>query len=175
MRIEWKIQKNAGHLRPKLRYRLSLEPFELSLAVPMVRISSTIPKPQDAWQSHVWPGTLECGGKCPTATYDLCTPSHKTGSADGVLTLPARPDNRYPEVEESFCRLRRAYESALMDAYRNSAFEVRGSMEMTSETRQRIAPAAAAARFLQAVGLAPRPPAACADSGETDYFHSQKN
>ncbi len=154
MRIEWTIRKKTGHLRPKLHYRLALEAFEVDLAVPMVRIASTIPKPPDAWQSHVWPGTLERGEDPPKAVYDLCSPSHKTAYLEEVLTLPARPDNRYPEVEESFRRLRQSYETALFEAYQNSAFEIRGDLEMTPETKRRIAPAAAAARFLEAVGMA---------------------
>ena len=154
MHIEWKIRKKAGHRRPKLDYRLALEPFEIELAVPMVRITSTIPKPPDPWQSHVWPGTLERGLQAPDAVYDLCTPSHKTGSCHEVLTMPARCDKCYPEVEQSFRELRRAYEQVLLEAYENSAFEIDGRLEMTAETKRRIAPAAAAARFVEALGLA---------------------
>ena len=79
MRIEWTIQKRAGHLRPKLHYSMTLEDFEIELAVPMVQIASTIPKPLDAGQHYVWPGTKECGREKPTQVYDLCSSSHKTG------------------------------------------------------------------------------------------------
>jgi hypothetical protein len=68
-----------------------------------------------------------------------------------MLMLPMRPGNDYPEVEASFCRLRRAYEEALLAAYANSAFETRGSLGMSSETKRRFAPAVAAQRFLALV------------------------
>lgn len=151
MLIEWTIQKKAGHLRPKLHYGITLEAFEIELAVPMVRITSTIPKPPDAGQHYVWPGTKERGKEMPEAVYDLCTPSHKTGHRRETLMLPMRRDNDYPEVENSFGQLRRVFEEALLAAYANSAFEIRGRMEMTPSTKQRIAPAVAARRFLAVV------------------------
>ncbi|WP_155310898.1 hypothetical protein [Desulfosarcina ovata] len=150
--MEWTIGKKAGHLRPKLHYTLTLEDFEIDLAVPMVRITSTIPKPPDAGQHYVWPGTKECGKEEPEEVYDLCTPSHKTGHCREMLMLPMRPGNNYPEVEVSFRQLRRAYEEALLAAYANSAFEIGGRLEMTPETKRRMAPAVAARRFLAVVG-----------------------
>jgi hypothetical protein len=151
MKIEWTIKKKTGHLRPKLHYAITLEDFEIQLAVPMVRITSTIPKPPDAGQHYVWPGTKECGKENPQDVYDVSTPSHKTGHCREMLMLPMRPGNDYPEVEASFCRLRRAYEEALLAAYANSAFETRGSLGMSSETKRRFAPAVAAQRFLALV------------------------
>jgi hypothetical protein len=154
MRIEWTIHKRPGHLRPKLRYEISLEAFEIELAVPMVRITSTIPKPPDAGQHYVWPGTKECGKEKPTQVYDLCSPSHKTGHCRETLMLPIRQGNDYPEVEASFRDLRRAYEDALLTAYANSAFETKGRLDMTSATKRRIAPAVAARRFLAVIDKA---------------------
>ncbi len=148
MRIEWIIKKRAGHLRPKLHYEITLEDFEIELAVPMVRITSTIPKPPDAGQHYVWPGTKECGRETPEEVYDLCAPSHKTGHCRDTLMLPMRRNNDYPEVEESFRELRRVYEDALLDAYANSAFEKQGRLDMTSATKRRIAPVVAVRRFL---------------------------
>lgn len=78
MLIEWKISKRAGHLRPKLYYCITLEDFEVALAVPMVCMRSTIPKPPDAGQHYVWPGTKERGQEVFEEVYELCTPSHKT-------------------------------------------------------------------------------------------------
>lgn len=151
MKIEWTINKKAGHLRPKLHYTITLEDFEIELAVPMVRMTSTIPKPPDAGQHYVWPGTKEYGKEKPEEAYDLCTPSHKTGHCREMLMLPMRPGNDYPEVEVSFRRLRRAYEKALLAAYANNAFETRGRLEMTPETKRCVAPAVVARRFLALV------------------------
>ena len=154
MLIEWEISKKAGHLRPKLYYWITLEPFEIELAVPMVRITSTIPKPPDAGQHYVWPGTKECGQELPVEVYDLCTPSHKSGRCREMVRLPMRCNNHYPEVEASFRLLRRTYEQALLEAYANSAFETSGRLEMTTETKRRIAPTVAARRFLAVVDKA---------------------
>jgi hypothetical protein len=149
MLIEWKIVKRAGHLRPKLYYEVRLESFEIALAVPMVRITSTIPKPPDPGQHYVWPGTKECGKEDVTEVYDLCTPSHSMGRCREMVRLPMRPEGDYPEVEASFRKLREAYERALMAAYENSAFETTGRLELTPETKRKIAPAAVADRFLK--------------------------
>jgi hypothetical protein len=154
MLIEWRIHKRAGHLRPKLHYQITLEPFEIALAVPMASIASTIPKPPDAGQYYVWPGTKECGKEAPMEVYELCTPSHQTRCRKETVTLPMRNDNAFPEVEESFTKLREAYERVLLKAYENSAFETRGRMELSLETKRRIAPAAAAVRFLEALDKA---------------------
>jgi len=151
MRIEWKIHKRAGHLRPKLYYAMTLEDFEVELAVPMVRITSTIPKPPDAGQHYVWPGTKERGREAPTEVYDLCSPSHKTGHCRETLMLPMRQGNDYPEIEDSFLKLRQAYEDALLTAYANSAFESKGCLDMTSATKRCMAPVVAAQRFLTAI------------------------
>jgi hypothetical protein len=149
MIIEWKIEKRAGHLRPKLYYEIRLEPFETALAVPMVRITSTIPKPPDPGQHYVWPGTRECGKEQVTEVYDLCTPSHKTARCREMVRLPMRPEGSYPEVEASFLLLRESFEKVLIDAYENSAFTTTGRLELTPETKRRIAPAAVADRFLK--------------------------
>ncbi|WP_291323133.1 hypothetical protein [Desulfonatronospira sp.] len=153
MILEWKIIKKSGHMRPKLRYKVRLEDFEKDLAVPMVRISSSIPKPVDSWQAHAWPGTNELAPGYETEYYDIFTPSHKTEQLEEVLTLPMRETRLYPEVEESFLNLRQAYEQVLVTAYENSAFEQEGRLELSMPIKKLIAPHAVAARFLKAAGL----------------------
>jgi hypothetical protein len=154
MRIEWKINKRAGHLRPKLYYCIILEAFEVALAVPMVSVTSTIPKPPDAGQYFVWPGTKERGKEAPDAVYELSTPSHQTARRRETLMLPMRADNHYPEVEESFLELRRAYEAVLLEAYGNTAFETEGHLDMSAQTKRRLAPSVIAERFLSLVSKA---------------------
>ncbi len=149
MKIEWKIKKEAGHLRPWLSYGLTLEPFEIRLAVPMVRITSTIPKPPDAWQRHVHPGMAETkAGWVPDTFYELVTPSHQTGGHIETISLPMRPSGNYPEVEASFMALRDAYETALMAAYRNAAFEIRKNLNLSDHVKRAIAPAVVAYQLL---------------------------
>ncbi len=153
MKIDWKITKERGNLRPKLWYRIALEPFEINLGVPMVRIASTIPKPPDSWQSHSYPGRMERGDWQPDTFYYLCSPSHKTGCCEEVITLPMRENGEYPEVEESFLKLRQTYEKVLIEAYENADFKTEGSLWMSIETKKRIAPGIAAARLLEAAGF----------------------
>ena len=149
MKIEWNIKKAGGHLRPRLSYCLRLEPFEIKLAVPMVRITSTIPKPPDAWRSHVYPGMEETNENwIPLSFYELCTPSHKSGCLRDSIHLPMRCTGAYPEVKESFLVLRETYEKALMAAYRNSAFEIRDTLDISGETQKTVAPGIVAMQFL---------------------------
>jgi hypothetical protein len=151
MLIEWNIAKKAGYRRPKLRYRVTLEPFEIDLAVPMVRITSTIPKPVDAWRSHRRPTASEPHTEEAEDVYPLFTPSHESGTCEEVLILPMRKDNHYPEIEASFRQLRQAYEDTLITAYENSAFEKTGRLEMTLDTKQRIVAGITANRFMEVI------------------------
>lgn len=152
MNIQWEIIKKRGHLRPKLHYTIELEPFEISLAVPSVTVISTIAKPPDAWQSHVYPGRDERRDWSPDIHYELTTPNHKDGRLKNVLTLPFRESNAYPEVESSFSLLRASYEEALVTAYRNTAFEIRGELGMSPETKREIAPVVLAEKLLNCFG-----------------------
>ena len=148
MKIEWEIKKERGNLRPKLYYRAELESFEIKLGVPMVRITSTIPKPPDAWQSHSYPGRKERGCWIPEIFYELYSPSHKTIHFKETIHLPMRENCEYPEVEESFRLLRKEYEKCLKAAYHNAAFEIRGSLGISMETKKQIAPGITALKML---------------------------
>jgi hypothetical protein len=139
-------------MRPKLHYSIELERYEINLAVPMVTINSTIPKPPDAWQSHVYPGWNERRDWVPNIFYELSTPSHKDERLKNVLTLPMRENPEYPEVESSFSLLRDAYETALMNAYQNAGFETRGELGMSPETKRIVAPAMVAEKLLHSFG-----------------------
>ena len=149
MKIEWNIKKEQGNLRPKLYYWLALEPFEIKLGVPMVQVISTIPKPPDAWESHAYPKQKERGDWTPGMFYNLCSPSHKTGFSEVMVRLPMRENCQYPEVEESFLLLRKEYEKCLKEAYHNAAFEIRGSLDISRETKKQIAPGFVAAKMLK--------------------------
>ena len=149
MKIEWNIKKERGNLRPKLYYLLELEPFEIKLGVPMVEVVSTIPKPPDAWESHAYPEQKERGRWTPEIFYKFCSPSHKTGCSEGMVRLPMRKNCQYPEVEESFLLLRKEYEKCLKEAYRNAAFEIRGSLDISTKTGKQIAPGLVAVKMLK--------------------------
>lgn len=78
MRINWKIEKKRGNLRPTLTYSVSLEEHEKALALPPLRIVSNIPKPAEHWQEHCYPGQFERLETC--ATQAAYAPERTVGS-----------------------------------------------------------------------------------------------
>lgn len=153
MLIEWKIKKKRGNLRPELIYNVTLEEHEKALALPPLRIPSYIPKPKDSWQEFCYPGQMERslsgGGKDGEEYYHLETPSHRGRSWSQSLRLPWRESNSYPEVEESFTRLRETFELELSKAYASQPMEEENSLESTVASKENIAPGVLAERFLQ--------------------------
>ena len=150
MRIEWNIKKKRGNLRPKLYYKTELELFEIKLCVPMVQIVSTIPKPPDAWERHAYPGKKEREGVWDFETfYEIYAPSHETGCFEEMIRLPMRENCEYPEVEESFLLLRKEHEKNLKAAYQNAAFEIHGTLGISTETKKQIAPGIIALKMME--------------------------
>jgi hypothetical protein len=147
MRLEWTLTKKRGNLRPRLTYTAALDEFEKGLCLPMVRMESPIPKPPDAYEPHCWPGVNERAGAAGEF-HALQTPSHKTGTLTETLVLPWREDNRYPEVEEAFAALRRAFEAMLESAGASGPMDERGGLETTAAARRGMARAFLAERFL---------------------------
>lgn len=150
MRIEWKIEKKRGNLRPKLTYSTTLDEYETNLCLPMVRIDSTIPKPPQSFASHCWPGENERAQWVPDAFYQLSTPSHKTGDLNETMTLPWRENNAYPEVEASLAQLQMAFEEMLQASSASDPINIGNEMETTTAAKQQIASAFLAERILQA-------------------------
>jgi len=154
MRIEWKIEKKRGNLRPDLRYSVSLEDHEKALALPPVRLTSTIPKPEDDHQDYCYPGQFERGeqtGPARNSFHVLESPSHKGQSWVQSLRLPWREGSEYPEVEESFLLLREAFEKELTAAYDSAPVAATQELLSSSTARKNIAPGVLAERFLQIV------------------------
>lgn len=149
MRIEWRIDKQRGNLRPVLRYTVSLEPHEKALAVPSVRVQSTIPEPPDSWRPHCYPGESERAGEASKGMYVLDAPSHAGRETETTLRLPWREDNEYPEVEASFALLRDACEAQLTRAHASEPMNLRGELRATESLRRHVAPAVVAERLLR--------------------------
>lgn len=149
MRIDWKIVKKRGNIRPVLTYSVTLDETEKALALPALRIRSTIPEPPDSWQEFCYPGHLERSDAPvdPERVYDLEMPSHKGKSWPQTLRLPWREDNAYPEVEESFRMLRDAAEKEMKAAYDSLPMQEEYSLESTTEARRYLAPAALGMRL----------------------------
>lgn len=151
MNIQWSITKKRGNLRPLLNYTITLNEFEKGLAMPAVRIESTIPKPPDAGWEHCWPGQNERAPWTPAEFHLLMTPSHRAGETTGQVKLPWRESNEYPEVKQSFLALRDAFETALAQAAASAPLHEEDTLEASSAAKKTIAPAYAAERLLQVV------------------------
>ena len=135
MHIEWNITKRRGNIRPVLHYTVTLEEHERELALPFIRVVSTIPEPPDSWQEFCYPGQHErAENPASGKTYDLEIPSHK--------------ENDYPEVEQSFKKLRDAFEAELKAAYGSLPMDESNSLETSFDARRFIAPGILAERFL---------------------------
>lgn len=152
MRITWNIEKKRGNLRPVLTYQVVLEGFEKALALPMVRVESTIPEPPSSWQPHCYPHEFERAGAAPAGRYQLSTPGHARGKHGLTIRLPWREDNLYPEVEESFELLREAFEQALNAAHESEPMDEHGEVAVSASMKRRLAPALLADRLLSLAG-----------------------
>lgn len=149
MRISWKIEKKRGNLRPLLSYNVTLEEHEKALALPPIRIVSSIPKPDEHWQEFCYPNTYERRETQKHAGFhELEVPSHKGHSWAQTLRLPWRSSNEYPEIDASFSQLRDAFELELKSAYASTPLELENSLETSDGAKEEIAPGVLAERFL---------------------------
>ncbi len=149
MKIEWKITKKTGNLRPILSYYFVVEKFEKALALPPINIQSTIPEPMESWQEYCYPNELERAQNSQfKGLYNLSLVSHKGNMWPQSIRLPWREDNIYPEVEESFKLLRQAFEAELANAKQSQAMEESHCLQLTEQATQNIAPAVLAEKFL---------------------------
>ena len=151
MRIDWKITKKRGNIRPLLTYTVTLEEHEKALALPPLRVRSSIPEPENSWQEYCYPGQMErvdgADGRC---CYELEGPSHRGKSWPQTLRLPWRENNAYPEVEASFLAFREAFEAMLAQAYASAPMQEEGSLGASAASRSMVAPGVLAERFLAA-------------------------
>jgi hypothetical protein len=151
MNIDWSISKKRGNYRPVLTYTITLTEFEKSLAMPSVRITSTIPVPPESGWTHCWPDQHERTDWTPSEYYQLMSPSHKAKDTLVTLKLPWRESNAYPEVEESLAALRDAFEKVLIDSMNSTAVTMKGNLTTCASAKGVIAPTFAAERILQSV------------------------
>lgn len=149
MKIDWKIEKKRGNFRPSLKYKIVLEDFEKELAISMINIQSTIPKVDNSHLDYCFP---ECNERnkefLPTEFHFLNTPYFKDGETCGVIRLPFREDGMYPEVAESFNRLRQQHEVLVREAYAREPIKNSEELGFTQATKQNIAGALIAKKML---------------------------
>lgn len=150
MKITWKIEKKRGNYRPSLRYTISLEEHERAIAMESVRVESSIPRIPEPGRGWCLPGEDErADGWQPTEFHFLTVPWFKTGTDSGFLRLPFRSSAEYPEVEESFIRLRECYEEAVRAVYQWKPISLSGEMETSQKTKDAIAARLAAMQMLR--------------------------
>ncbi len=151
MQIHWEIVKKRGNLRPMLTYSCAAEPWEREMAIASIRISSTIPKHEESFAEFCYPGQHERAAGYSSSgrpTYELEIVSHKGKLWPQSLRLPWREDNSYPEVEESFARLRDAFERESARASRSEPLRLQGSIDCSAGRRGGMAQAVLADKFL---------------------------
>ncbi len=153
MNIIWTITKARGNLRPILTYKIELEPWERQLATPPLRILSTIPEPPESWQEYCYPNQLERAGEAGPGCYSLDIPPHKGGSGSTTLRLPWRAANAYPEVIESFARLRETYEEELSRAYASEPMRQSQTLCLRSPLLRETAPGILGQRILEGLKM----------------------
>lgn len=153
MEITWTINKKRGNFRPVLNYRIVLGKDEKDLAIPSVKVDSKIPKPVNSWEGHCYPGQNERGGIFDKETYEIVTPSFKTPEVRGKITLIWKDTSSYPEVENGFSVVRKEIEKEILDAQKSLPINEDGSLDFSSEFREKGAPAIAAERFLKAASM----------------------
>ncbi|MBQ7457500.1 MAG: hypothetical protein IJS54_07855 [Desulfovibrio sp.] len=150
MVISWHIQKKRGYRRPMLTYAIELEAHEKALCLPAMRIPSTIAEPLDSWQEHCWPGQYERADPPQLGSmYTIDIPSHEGRHWQQSLRLPWRADNGYPEVEETFSKVREVFEQELMRAYDSLPMDETKNIKSTQAFQHHCAPGVIAERFLQ--------------------------
>ena len=140
MKIKWKIKKKKGNFRPTLSYSIILEDYERELAVPSVNILSRIPEISDPGQNYCLPNCNERDPSWrPGGYHYISVPYFKTGMTSGFIRLPFRDSGKYPEVEQSFALLRKAYEAVVNDAYGRAPINLSEELDISVATKKNIA------------------------------------
>lgn len=156
MQINWTIEKKRGNFRPLLSYTITLESFEVELAVSSLNIKSFIPRIPNAREAHCLPGEGERSASwTPSRYHYLSIPSVtylKESTIENTIRLPFRESGEYPEVEASFEKLKRAYEEIVREAYSLEPISQSGEMELSTDTKRAIAAKVTGAKLLGLFG-----------------------
>ena len=150
---KWKINKKRGNYRAGLKYTITLEEYERELAVHAVNIRSFIPIIPDSHQNYCLPGCHErySGWKAENYHY-INVPYFKEGELSNFILLPFRESGCYPEVEQSFIKLRHIYEEVVKEAYGWEAVSYEAELDTSKETKKHIAARVTAGKILALYG-----------------------
>jgi len=150
MKINWTITKKRGNHRSSLNYHISLETFEKDLAVHAVCIQSLIPKIPNSHQSFCLPNENERHPKwMPALFHSISVPYFKNGEISEFIRLPFRSSGEYPEVKASFLMLQEQFEKIVQQAYGHAPVDIQDELDISPETKTRIAPGVAAQKMLK--------------------------
>lgn len=153
MKINWQIKKKRGNFRPRLTYAITLESFEKELAIHAVQVESHIPMIPRSHLSYCLPGQHERSVSWKPHRYHVFqVPYFKDGHMDGFIRLPFKESGQYPEVVSSFKKLRKEYEKKVCNVYAHPPMDQTGSLDISEETRTRIASRVTANRLLSIFG-----------------------
>lgn len=153
MKIDWQIKKKRGNFRPRLLYTITLESFEKELAIHAVQVESQIPMIPCSHLSYCLPDEHERNLSWkPDRYHVLQVPYFKDGYTEGFIRLPFKDSGQYPEVMSSFKKLREEYEKKVVSVYAHPPLEQTYSLDLSEETRTRIASRVTANRLLSLFG-----------------------
>ena len=153
MEINWQIKKKRGNFRPRLTYTITLESFEKKLAIHAVQVESHLPMIPSSHLSYCLPGQHERSLSWKPGRYHVFqVPYFKDGYIDGFIRLPFKDSGQYPEVVSSFKKLREEYEKKVRSVYAHPPLEQTCSLDISEDTRSRIASRVTASRLLSLFG-----------------------
>lgn len=140
MKITWSIEKKRGNFRAHLKYSITLEDYEKEIAVNTLNIVSSIPKIDDSHESFCLPSSNERSKDWqPKDFHMVSTPYFRDGHLTEYIRLPFREDGKYPEIEETFSKLRAEYEKIVQEAYGSVPISENKELDTSEDTKQIIA------------------------------------
>lgn len=153
MKISWKIDKKRGNYRAGLSYTITLEEYERELAVHAVNMCSFIPIIPDSEQNYCLPGRNERSPDWQADSYHyINVPYFKMGDLSNFIRLPFKESGCYPEVEQSFIKLRHIYEEVVKEAYGWEPVNHQDELDISKETKKHIAARVTAGKMLALYG-----------------------
>jgi hypothetical protein len=130
-----------------------LEEHERKLAVHAVNIRSFVPIIPDSNQNYCLPDCNERAlGWVADGYHYISVPYFKLGDINDFIRLPFKEPGCYPEVEQSFIKLRAVYEEVIKEAYGWEPISCQGELNTSTETKKHIAAKLTAGKMLAFCG-----------------------
>lgn len=150
MKIKWTIEKQRGNFRPVLEYDIVLEDFEIELALPSVKIVSDIACIPDPKCKFCLPHSNEREAHWQADKYhNMYSPDCRKGKINKRIILPFTIINDFKLIENSFIRLREAFEKEMQAAKDSESILIRQHLSLSDDVRNNMAAGIAAHKLLQ--------------------------